>query len=584
MENVISLVILAILAIITQYIVSWAGSILSSIGTEETPYAVFTFTDDRYMPMTNNILMNVCIPNICMIFIFMIARNGKYIIIEKNLIYYVVFFFLYRMILICILYRRKEMYTWYYELGMAIAGILVAYYLTHDFFTTEEAVFITPSELREELWFIVLIVLYKFFKMIFDKKVIQNTVLTKGQISKYVINKFNKFYKKYNDFLDINVNTRYICILLYAVMIFEDYNRGPLIRKFERIKIRITKKGTIGIMQFPSDKPISDEESVVNFYNWLETKAKELNTYQDDIYINNVLWQYNNDTDYAKSVTYIYHILYNYIDDIPKYRSKFHMREGIEKGKEPYSIHRYHKKRISNSNNLRQNIQSDEYLDCNVGKYDISPKYKWSNDVEISEDEEECEIAISNVEHVYINGNGSVFYAKTDCEQILYFKNCKNIVLDNIKLIGSLKNEENEVGLTALKFENCRDVVLKNIEIYDGEIGLEFSNGNINIQNCKIHNCMTGAINLDNAECVFDKLIIYECEGDEESIITINNCNVLINNSKIYKNKTDMYIFDLLDTNIICNKVEVQNNIFSAVSSEKIEYGIIENGNELIPE
>lgn len=69
--NFFSIFGLIVFAIVSQHIVSWAGSILSSIASEETNYAVFTFSDDRYLPMTTNILMNVCIPNVFMIFIFM---------------------------------------------------------------------------------------------------------------------------------------------------------------------------------------------------------------------------------------------------------------------------------------------------------------------------------------------------------------------------------------------------------------------------------------------------------------------------------------------------------------------------------
>ena len=328
MNEMISILLLFILAVATQYMVSWAGSVLHSIGNEETSYAVFTFSDDRYMPMTTNVLMNVCVPNVILVFIFMIAKTYELIYIEKFLLGYVLFFFVWRMILICVILRRKELYSWPYEIGMACAGVILAYFLITFFFATEETVFLKASELREELWIAIVFVLYNFLKQILDKKLIQNKVLTEGQITRYIIRKFNLFHEKYNYLLEINKENKNKCIFLYAVMIFEDYNRGLLIRKVEKIKFSIKKKATLGIMQFPTEKLLSDEESIVRFYEWLETvlEGNDLRD-TDGMQINQLAWEYNNDDRYAKSVAYIYNKLYEYIDDVPRFRKEFCMRE-----------------------------------------------------------------------------------------------------------------------------------------------------------------------------------------------------------------------------------------------------------------
>ena len=328
MSEISSIILLMILAVVTQYVVSWAGSVLHSIGNPEISYAVFTFNDDRYMPMTTNILMNVCIPNVILVFIFMFARTYDLVCLEKHLLGYVIFFFVWRMVMIHILLGRKELYSWLYEMGMAIAGIILAYFLINYFFMTEETVFIKASELREELWFVIIVILYKFFKQILDKKVTQNEVLNEGQISRYIIRKFNIFYKKYNHILGVNKQNRYKCIFLYAVMIFEDYNRGWLVRKIERLKFRIKKKGTLGIMQFQTEKILSDEESIVQFYGWLEAMVGEEDLLATDaMEISYWAWQYNNDDSYAESVAYVFERLYKYIDDVPKFRKEFCMRE-----------------------------------------------------------------------------------------------------------------------------------------------------------------------------------------------------------------------------------------------------------------
>ena len=47
-------------------------------------------------------------------------------------------------------------------------------------------------------------------------------------------------------------------------MIFENFNRGSIIRLFENIKVRAVHKATVGIMQIKSNHIISDKQSVMN--------------------------------------------------------------------------------------------------------------------------------------------------------------------------------------------------------------------------------------------------------------------------------------------------------------------------------
>lgn len=317
-------VLLLLLAIISQILVSWAGSILHSIGTEEIKYATFTFSDDRKMPMSTNILINICFPNVVIVFIELVVQKYKLYNVGDNLILYTVFFYMFRYVLICLILRRKELYNYAYELALALVGIGISFVLIQYFFSSEETLIITASELREELWFIIIVVLYKFIKLITDKYVLQDTVLTKTQIERYIIHKFIIFYRRYNDLFDLSWKTRYLCIYTYAVMIFEDYNRGPITRRIENVLCLLEhKEKTLGIMQVKSMRPLSDKDSVVLFYNDLLGMSNE-NLIEGNPY--EQAWEYNNDNSYADSVCYIFEVLCRYIDEIPRYREEFYMR------------------------------------------------------------------------------------------------------------------------------------------------------------------------------------------------------------------------------------------------------------------
>jgi hypothetical protein len=60
--------------------------------------------------------------------------------------------------------------------------------------------------------------------------------------------------------------------------------------------------------------------------------------------------------------------------------------------------------------------------------------------------------------------------------------------------------------------------------------GLIFSNGDINIHNCIIHNCSNGSILLNGSHCIIDDTEIYDCKDSHNSIIDLNNSTTIMNN------------------------------------------------------
>lgn len=71
------LLFLLILAAITVHTISWCGSVLHSVTNSGRPYAVFTFRADQNKGMSTNILMNILIPNVVLIFLSMFCYNMK---------------------------------------------------------------------------------------------------------------------------------------------------------------------------------------------------------------------------------------------------------------------------------------------------------------------------------------------------------------------------------------------------------------------------------------------------------------------------------------------------------------------------
>lgn len=326
------LLFLLILAAITVHTISWCGSVLHSVTNSGRPYAVFTFRTDQNKGMSTNILMNILIPNIVLIFLSMFCYNMKELAFgRKFLIVYVLAYYVYRAFLICILLNRRELYNVRYELFNAVLGIGAAGFLIKYFLCEPEKVFIPASELVNEFWLVVIAVVYKFMTVFLDKVYTQKEVVSESRLDKYISNRFNYFYKKYKDIIQITENDSRIWILLFSIMIFENYNRGRFKRKLERIKVRSGRHTTVGIMQVGSDADLTDEESINRAYFKLKDEIVMGNIVTDDEdEINHYAFQYNPDEDYARSITYIYQRLCGYLKSTQRFYIAFHLEDHPE--------------------------------------------------------------------------------------------------------------------------------------------------------------------------------------------------------------------------------------------------------------
>ena len=64
------IVVLVLTVVGVQYTISWVGNCLMDMCSGQIKYAYFYFSKDRNIPMTKNILMNIFIPNIVMVFLY----------------------------------------------------------------------------------------------------------------------------------------------------------------------------------------------------------------------------------------------------------------------------------------------------------------------------------------------------------------------------------------------------------------------------------------------------------------------------------------------------------------------------------
>ena len=81
------------------------------------------------------------------------------------------------------------------------------------------------------------------------------------QDTEYIVIEYAKFKNKYYNV--VSSKYRDLNLLIYSIMIYENYNRSKLMRKFDEFRYKLfSKKGKFGIMQVDSDKYIDDITSI----------------------------------------------------------------------------------------------------------------------------------------------------------------------------------------------------------------------------------------------------------------------------------------------------------------------------------
>lgn len=332
MCELLQIVTIYLAASLLHYLMAGIGSLWNDIALSgQSKYAVFTFRKDVDMPMTKNILMNILGPNIVLVIYYGLLFKAGYINYAQKLWLFVPFYFLFRVVLICVILRRKELFNVKYEATIVFFSMLIELVLWKSFINSDENVFIGISELRNEVWLLIFVAMYKFVEMLIEKSVCQKNIVTADMMKRYVVKKFNEFFDKYSECLTIDYDNRNVCILLFAIMIFENYNRGRFLRTLENIKVSIGKSATVGIMQVKSNRILTNEESIIVAYNLLENEIfQEDKQIDDEMQIRDYAFEYNPDEDYARSVSFVYQLLKEYLEESPKYRKLFYLDVKIE--------------------------------------------------------------------------------------------------------------------------------------------------------------------------------------------------------------------------------------------------------------
>ena len=264
--NIYNAIIYFSFSVIFFLIQNWIGSKSYSIG-----YIRFSFLDDKDEALSLNFMVKVLGPTIYLIIIAALIQYFSFDI-NLNCLIWIIYFYLFLRVLVIIIYQRLRIVNWFRILFQYTTIILLALIIQSKFISTPQTLLPDFQEVKNEIWLLILIFLYQMGNnqgKVPEKSPDQERGLAYlpellPRKKKYILRNYQNLQNRYAKIISENSNNNIqLNIVIYSILIYENFNRPFIIRKIENLWFLIRKKpGTFGIMQIKNDKLITDIESV----------------------------------------------------------------------------------------------------------------------------------------------------------------------------------------------------------------------------------------------------------------------------------------------------------------------------------
>jgi hypothetical protein len=127
----------------------------------------------------------------------------------------------------------------------------------------------------------------------------------------YLESRYVHFHSLYSSVIRERTKNEILEAVVYAIIIYEDFNRPKVARWMENIKQKVTgKELTLGVMQVKSKKILSDYESVVlgtekvvkSYDQYLKRSNPEQGEYYQFYVVQEIISEYNGGLSYASEI------------------------------------------------------------------------------------------------------------------------------------------------------------------------------------------------------------------------------------------------------------------------------------------
>lgn len=286
-----------LMAIGLFFLVNWIGKHSYTIG-----YMSISLFARRDEAPALNLIIRVLSP---VVYIIIISSILYFFNLDKYTtnIYQVSILYILIRLLINLLLNRLILINWINQVFQWAVIIFSSYFVYDNIIIEKKNIFPDFTTLSNELWMIILIFIYQIVN-----KLELSPKGTERRKNKYLVKRYNYFKAKYHSMIrEMTNNNMFLEIIVYSILIYEDFNRPRVIRFIENISFKINKRHySLGVMQVQTNKLINDEESIKlgiekitkAYDNYLqENQNKETEYFESDL-ISHIIMDYNNSYQY----------------------------------------------------------------------------------------------------------------------------------------------------------------------------------------------------------------------------------------------------------------------------------------------
>lgn len=286
--------------VILFFLINWIGKHSYSIGY----MGISIFVKAEEAPALNFII-RAFTP---IVYLIIISSALYYFHLDKYVIniylvniYYILFRLFFNLIT-----SRGKLLDWYRQ-ALYWSTIIIFSYLFYDkIIRIKENILPDFTTIANELWIIILVFLFQITNNI---RFSQNGTIKRKE--NYLKSRYRHFDKLYGKIIKDLTKNEALESVVYAILIYEDFNRPKVIRLIENIKHRFSQKNhTLGLMQVNSHKLISDKESVIlgttkivkSYNKYITENSVEGEKIYEGSVINSIITNYNVGSDYLYEV------------------------------------------------------------------------------------------------------------------------------------------------------------------------------------------------------------------------------------------------------------------------------------------
>ena len=247
---------------------------------------------ERIEKKTNNQFLNYIIFSNFYMIVFAEFLNHCHLVDNNDSIFLVVLFQVLESLFYKTMVREQSFYKnnldVFYKYGITL---LTAYLLNIYFIDQVDSVFLNAEQFKIFLWQFFFIYIYFFLKENIKIKPKAISSIKFYQDREYIVMQYAKFKERY--FKVVISKYPELEMLIYSMMIYENYHRPELLRKWDNLKYQIFhQRGKFGIMQIKRNYPIHDEKSIQLAIKRLEMIYQKLSLIEKDKLISNLIYHY----------------------------------------------------------------------------------------------------------------------------------------------------------------------------------------------------------------------------------------------------------------------------------------------------